>query len=73
MSFDKLKGKIREQGMSQAKLAGEIGITAQALNRKLNGKTQFTLGEVVKISDVLLITDPGDIFFDPSVSNMQHH
>lgn len=72
MSFDKLKGKMRERRISQAKLAQFLGITVQALNAKINGRRQFTLGEVVEITHILELQDPTDIFFDPSVPNMQH-
>ncbi|MCF2555577.1 helix-turn-helix domain-containing protein [Faecalicatena contorta] len=71
MSFDKLKGKMAEQRVSQEKLSKELGITVQSLNAKLNGRSQFTLAEVVKITDILSIRDPVDIFFSPSVPNTQ--
>lgn len=71
MSFDKLKGKMVEAHVSQAKLSESLGITVQSLNAKLNGRTQFTLGEVVRITELLRLKDPVDIFFSPSVSNMQ--
>lgn len=73
MSFDKLKGKMAEQRVSQERLSKELGITVQSLNAKLNGRSQFTLAEVVKITDVLSIRDPVDIFFSPSVSNTQRN
>lgn len=73
MSFDKLKGKMVEAHVSQAKLSESLGITVQSLNAKLNGRTQFTLGEVVRITELLRLKDPVDIFFSPSVSNMQQY
>ena len=48
-----------------------LGITVQSLNAKLNGRSQFTLEEVVKISEHLKLDNPVDIFFKPSVSKMQ--
>ena len=71
MSFDKLKGKMTEVHISQAKLSEHLGITVQSLNAKLNGRNQFTLEEVVKITEFLNLKDPVDIFFDPSVPNVQ--
>ena len=71
MSFDKLKGKMAEAHVSQAKLSGYLGITVQSLNAKLNGRTQFTLEEAVKITEFLNLKDPVDIFFAPSVQKMQ--
>lgn len=73
MSFDKLKGKMAEAHVSQARLSEILGITVQSLNAKLNGRTQFTLEEAVKITDFLRLKDPIDIFFDPSVPKMQQH
>ena len=73
MSFDKLKGKMTEAHISQAKLSEHLGITVQSLNAKLNGRTQFTLEEAIKITAFLRLNDPVDIFFNPSVPNMQQH
>lgn len=73
MSFDKLKGKMTESRISQEKLARHLGITVQSLNAKLNGRSQFTLEEVVKITKVLALEDPVDIFFNPSVLKMQRY
>lgn len=72
MSFDKLKGKMTEAHVSQEKLSKYLEITVQSLNAKLNGRRCFTLEEVVKITEYLKLKDPVDIFFDPSVPNMQH-
>lgn len=71
MSFDKLKGKMTEKRMSQERMAKGLGITVQSLNAKLNGRSQFTLEEVVKIAEMLSLKDPVDIFFTPNVPNMQ--
>ena len=71
MSFDKLKGKMVEAHVSQARLSEKLGITVQSLNAKLNGRTQFTLEEAVKITEFLNLKDPIDIFFAPSVPKMQ--
>ena len=73
MSFDKLKGKMAERHLSQAELAKCLGITVQALNAKLNGRSPFILEEVVKITDILSLDDPVDIFFRPSVPKMQQN
>ena len=73
MSFDKLKGKMTEGHLSQKSMAEALGITVQALNAKLNGRSQFTLEEVVRITDILSLKDPIDIFFDPSVPKMQRN
>lgn len=71
MNSNKLKGKMIENGYSQSKMAKEIGISVQTLNAKLNGRTQFTLDEVVKITSILRINNPIEIFFNNTVPNKQ--
>mgnify|MGYP001623102276 CR=1 FL=1 len=71
MVFDKLKGKMAEAHVSQDKLSKQLGITVQALNAKINGRSPFTLEEVIKITDYLDLEDPVNIFFKPSVPKMQ--
>lgn len=71
MSFDKLKGKMTEAHVSQGKLSKHLGITVQSLNAKINGRSPFTLEEVVKITEYLALKNPVEIFFSPSVSKMQ--
>lgn len=73
MSFDKLKGKMAEKKVSQERLAKALGISVQSLNAKINGRSQFTLEEVIKITELLSITEPVDIFFNPSVPKMQQN
>ena len=48
MSFDKLKGKMTEARISQAKMAEYLEISPQSLNSKLNGRNSFTLEAAVK-------------------------
>ncbi len=60
--FSKLKGRMREMGYSQEKLAKEVGISSASLQNKLSGKSDFRLKEMKTISLVLKIS-PNDIFF----------
>lgn len=53
MGFNKVKGKMRELGYTQAKLSAELGITQQTLNAKLNGRSEFLLKEVLKLITIL--------------------
>lgn len=50
-----LKGKIRENDMTQAQLAVKIGISRSRFNAKINNKegAEFTLGEAKDIKTVL--------------------
>lgn len=67
MQKGKLVGIMAEKGISQRKLAKEIGISKNALNLKINGKSTFDTEEATRICDVLGIQDKetkSDIFLD---------
>lgn len=63
-----LKGLLCEKKFSYRKLAGEIGMSVDALNNKINGYSIFDTEEVHKIVNTLEI-DPNDIvkYFFPSM------
>ena len=63
MDYSKLKGLMREKGMTQAMLAKEIGMTEWTLNAKLKNKSYFKTDEVLKIAEVLNILDDIDKYF----------
>lgn len=63
MNGNLLKAKIVEKGYTQQKLAKEVGMSGNSMNRKVAGKREFTLSEVVAICDVLEIRNPVEIFF----------
>ncbi|MCC0700366.1 helix-turn-helix transcriptional regulator [Clostridioides sp. ZZV15-6383] len=73
MNINKLRGKMVEKKYTQKKLAKELGMTVQALNAKLNNRSQFKIEEAVKISNILQIEEPGEIFFDNYISKMQRY
>ena len=54
---------MMEKEMTQEKLAMALKIAPQTLNAKINGRTQFTLEEVLEIVSILEIDNPVDIFF----------
>lgn len=64
MNSNLLRAALAQQGMTQGKLAELVGISPNSLSRKLNGKRQFTLGEVEAISRVLELQNPAAFFFD---------
>jgi transcriptional regulator with XRE-family HTH domain len=66
MNADALRGKMAERRYTQARLAQEIGISAQSLSRKLTGKREFRLNEVLAICRCLNIDDPANIFLPQS-------
>lgn len=53
-----LKKALLDAGISQKKLAEMSGISKNALNRKINNNSDFTLGETSIICECLGITDP---------------
>ena len=71
MNIIKLKSKMVEQGMTQKKLAANIGISVQAINAKLNNRSCLTIEETRKIICILNIDNPSEIFFDSYALNMQ--
>ncbi|PBI23191.1 helix-turn-helix domain-containing protein [Clostridioides difficile] len=73
MNISKLKGKMVEKKYTQKKLAEELGMTVQALNAKLNNRSQFKIEEAVKISNILQIEEPGEIFCDNYIPKMQRN
>ena len=55
-----LKGKIVAAGYNQRGLAEKVGMSANSLNAKINGKKKFDTDEVFKICEALNITDPSE-------------
>ncbi|WZL82649.1 helix-turn-helix transcriptional regulator [Vallitaleaceae bacterium 9-2] len=71
MDSNKLKGRMKEKGHTQATLSKKMGITEQSLNAKLNGKRDFTLSELIRLIDILNIENPNEYFFEKSVPYKQ--
>lgn len=71
MNANLLRGKMAECGMNQSQLAVKIGISDNSLSRKILGKREFRLSEVVGICAVLNIENPKEIFFDENIPNTQ--
>ncbi len=62
-----LKGKIAENGLSQAKVAKEIGITPKTFYEKMN-KGVFGSDEIEVMIKLLGIEEPSKIFFAQQVT-----
>ena len=58
----KLKGLIRERGLTQEDVAEEIDVAYSTFNLKLNGNAFFTQEEIYKISNLFKI--PKEIFYE---------
>ena len=65
----KLKSILVLKGVSQQDLAYNLGISKQALNYKINGRTPFRINEILKIQKILNLNNKerDDIFFDYNV------
>jgi len=74
MNMNLLRAAIAEKGMNQAELAAAIGISANSLSRKMNGRRDFALSEVVAITQVLDLKAPQDIFLSrqSQICNERH-
>lgn len=62
MNADKLKGIMREKRVTQKELAEKLGISEQAFNAKINGRSRFVIDEVVLMVSYLAIKNPQEIF-----------
>jgi len=58
MHVNRLKGKIREYGLTQGEVAAELGVSLSRFNAKVNGRkgAEFTLGELQAIKRLLKLT-----------------
>lgn len=66
----KLKGKIKENDMTQEQFAKAINIDRATLARRMNRSESFTIGEVNRIVTVLnLSEDEALAIFLPSMSH----
>ncbi len=63
-----LEAEIKRRGYTMERLSREIGISKSAFSKKINGKSEFTLGEIQRIVDVLGLESPIPIFFGTKVS-----
>ena len=66
-----LKSKRILFNLTQEEIAKEVGINIKSYNLKENGKSEFTLDEAKKISNLLELNlnEVNDIFFDSSISS----
>lgn len=52
-NHSKLRGRIRELGMTEADVAQRIGITGTSFSKKMSGKNKFVQTEIKKMIDLL--------------------
>lgn len=63
--FDLLRGALAAKGIRQTDISDRLGISRQAVNNKLNGKSVLTVRDVTAICELLDATtaDRDNIFF----------
>lgn len=60
LNVNKLKGAIASAGHTQESLAKAMDMSVNTLNAKVNGNTRITTDEVLKMCEVLSITEDSD-------------
>lgn len=60
---NRLKAKIIESGLTQAKVAKMLGISCQSLSYKINNRVDFKATEINRLCKILNISDKDDYFF----------
>lgn len=65
LTYPKLRGIMAEHGISQSNMAERLGISQQAMTKKMNNKTAFSQKDMVRICEILdiPIADVGLYFF----------
>ena len=74
MNANGLKGCIYSKGLKISEVAAKLGIDRSALWKKMTGVSDFTRGEVLKLSEILSLTNDEmmSIFFNPGVEETQN-
>ena len=64
-NYNKLRGRIKENGLTQEDLAKFINVNPATLSLKLNNASEFTQSEIRNICDLLGISgqEVSDYFF----------
>lgn len=73
MNCNLLRAAMAEKGFTQAQLARAIGISANSMSRKINGRRDFSLSEVAAITEVLNLQAPQLIFLPQSSHLRNEH
>ncbi len=68
-SYAKLRGRAKEQGMTQEGLAAVAGMKEATYSQKINNNSEFKQGEIIRICSALAIphSEIHAYFFTPKV------
>jgi transcriptional regulator with XRE-family HTH domain len=67
----RVRGRIAEERISQARLAARFDVSQQTVSRKLNGRQPFTLDELGILAEFLGVT-VGDILGEEAAYPQRH-
>lgn len=65
MNTEKLANLIKSSGITITSLAKKLQITRGSLYNKLNGETEFTVTEIIRLGEIFRLTNEEkiDVFF----------
>lgn len=69
VAYPNLSAEISRAGLNAAMLADYMGITRQAVNKKLSGKTVISIKDMQKIQDFLRVKGGGTFTLDYLFTN----
>lgn len=61
--FRILRGEMVKANLTIAQLANKVGISEKSLRNKMNGTTEFTWSEILKIREIVAPTMPLEELF----------
>ena len=69
MVYNKLRGKIKEKGLTEGEFARQINLSNSGLSARLNGKTEWSISEMGIVCSVLSIplNKAHEYFFETKV------
>lgn len=82
---EQISSRMKEKGMTRAKLADALGVTPAAVTKFLNGNPNFTLKTLLKVADTLglefavslgsetPVSKPAHIYPFPEAKQKQNH
>ncbi len=62
VSLEELRKRMYAKKISGKRLAERVGMANSSMSRKLNGKSEFTVSEAIRVCNALEM-HPADIFF----------
>jgi len=71
--FRNLEAELARKSITKTKVAQELGLTLGTLSLKLNGKSNLTLSEALKIKKILNVVIPlEELFEDDKKNNLKY-